>query len=69
MRRRWRGGQWGIGVGRGRQEGGNGELEETGRGRLEGGDGEGATERGRWEGGKGEGEKKGQEEGAFYRWI
>ena len=24
---------------------------------------------GRQEGGKGEGEKKGQEEGAFYRWI
>ena len=60
------------GVGRGRQEGGNGE--KTGRG-----DGEGATWRGRWgggqreegdgRGGKGEGEKKGQEEGAFYRWI
>ena len=28
-----------------------------------------ATGRGRQEGGKGEGEKKGQEEGAFYRWI
>ena len=40
------------------------------RGQLEGGDGKGGNGKGdTGGGGKGEVEKKGQEEGAFYRWI
>ena len=38
-------------------------------GQRGGGDGEGQLEGGDGEGGNGKGEKKGQEEGAFYRWM
>ena len=70
------GGQGGVGCSGGDSRGtigrrlgwdkGEGEME---RGNLKGEMERGATGRGRWEGGKGEWEKKGQEEGAFYRWI
>ena len=56
-------------AGRGSREGEQGGW--TGRKGQGGGDGNGKgdTRRRQREGGDGEGEKKGQEEGAFHRWI